>query len=58
LNGLLDNLQAMGLIPEDQMMGARMMLGMFSTVVGDDELTTKIEVKNGGSVFINSQQIR
>jgi hypothetical protein len=58
VNGLLDKLQAMGLVPEDQMMGARMMLGMFATVVGDDELTSKLEVNEAGGVLVNGQQIR
>jgi hypothetical protein len=34
----------MGLIPEDQAMMPRMMLGMFATPVGDDMLTSTIEV--------------
>lgn len=58
LNGLLDKLGTMGLIPEDQLMGGRMMMGMFANVVGDDHLTSKVEVTEEGSVFINGMQIK
>jgi hypothetical protein len=44
INGLVDKLIQMGLIPEDQAMMPRMMLGMFATPVGDDMLTSTIEV--------------
>lgn len=58
-NGLLDKLIEMGLLPQDQAMGARMMLGMFARPGdGVDTLTSKIEVKGDGSVFANGQQLR
>lgn len=60
LNALLDNLVKLGLIPQDQVMGARMMIAMFAEPVeGDpDNLHTKLEFKEGGSVFANGQQIK
>jgi hypothetical protein len=47
-NGLLDKLTAMGLVPEDQVMGVRMMMGMFAVPAtdGSDGLTTTIEFKD------------
>jgi hypothetical protein len=58
-NGLIDKLIQMGLLPEDQAMGARMMLGMFARPGdGVDTLTSKIEVKGDGSVFANGQQFQ
>jgi hypothetical protein len=57
-NGLMDKLVAMGLLPEEQIMGARMMLGMFATVVGDDQLTSKLEVNAAGEVYANGQRIK
>jgi Uncharacterized protein conserved in bacteria (DUF2125) len=55
---LIDNLIAMGILPEDQAMGARMMLGMFAKPgAGPDELTSLIEFKNGG-LFANGQQLQ
>jgi hypothetical protein len=39
------------------MMG-RMMMGMFATPVGDDELTSTLEVTGSGSVIANGQKIR
>ena len=58
-NGLLDTLVAMGLLPEDQAMGARMMMGMFAVPgEGEDTLTSKIEVSGDGQVKANGQRIR
>lgn len=59
LNGLLDKLMAMGLVPEDQMMGARMMLGMFAKVVeGEpDTMTSNIEFKDK-HFFVNGMQLQ
>lgn len=58
-NGLLDKLVQMGLIPEEQAMGARMMTGMFANAgEGEDELVSKIEVKEDGSVHANGQRLK
>ena len=58
-NGLLDKLVAMGLVPDDQAMGARMMMGLFA-VPGDapDTLNSRIEVNPEGHVLANGQRIR
>jgi hypothetical protein len=58
-NGLLDKLAAMGLVPEDQLMGARMMMGMFATMAtdGSDSMTSTVEFKNKG-LFVNGQQLQ
>ena len=60
VNGLVDKLAGMGLIPEDQLMGVRMMLAMFAKPVaeGEDKLTTDLEFKEGGAIFANGQQIQ
>jgi hypothetical protein len=40
-------------------MGARMMMGMFMAPgAGPDELTSKIEAKEGFAIFVNGQQIQ
>ncbi len=58
VNKLIDNLIAMGLLPDDQAMGARMMLGMFTRPgAGPDEVTSVIEFKDGG-LFANGQQLQ
>ncbi len=58
-NGLMDKLVAMGLVPEDQVMGARMMLSMFAVPGdGDDVLTSKIEVKKDGQILANGQRLQ
>ena len=58
-NALLDRLVAIGLLPEDQAMGARMMLGLFARPGdGEDTLVSTIEVKEDGAVIANGQRIR
>ena len=58
-NGLIDKLVAMGLLPEDQAMGARMMMGLFTIPSGTpDTLTSKIEVNDQGHVLANGQRLR
>jgi len=57
-NGLMDKLVAMGLLPEDQVMGARMMMSMFAVPAGDDVLTSKIEMKQDGQILANGQRIQ
>lgn len=58
INALLDTLVAMGLFPEEQAMGTRMMMGAFTRPGdGGDHLTSEIKVENG-SVFANGQQLR
>ena len=58
-NGLLDTLVGMGLIPDEQAMGARMMMGLFARPgEGADTLVSTIEVQEDGSVLANGQRIR
>ena len=57
-NGLLDKLIAMGLIPEDQAMGFRMMTAMFAKPGdGPDTLTSTLEFKDK-HFFANGQQLQ
>ena len=58
-NGLIDNLIALGLLPAEDAMGMRMMLGMF-TVLGDgpDTATSKIEINAEGHILANGQRIQ
>jgi hypothetical protein len=58
-NGVLDKLTAMGLVPEDQLMGVRMMMGMFATAAtdGSDTMTSVVEFKDKG-LFVNGQQLQ
>ena len=57
-NQLMDTLAAMGLIPEEELMMPRMMLGMFATPVGDDQLETVLEVNEQGHVLANGQRLQ
>ncbi len=57
-NKLMDNLVAMGLVPEDQMMGMRMMMGMFAVPAGEDALTSRIEFRDDGGIYANGQRIQ
>lgn len=58
-NGLIDKLVQMGLLPEEQAMGARMMMGMFARPgAGEDTLTSALEVNEQGHVLANGQRIK
>ncbi|MGZ2255856.1 DUF2125 domain-containing protein [Roseobacter sp. A03A-229] len=58
-NALIDKLVGIGLLPEDQAMGARMMMGLLA-VPGDepDTLNSKIEINDQGHVLANGQRIQ
>ncbi|MDO6591987.1 MULTISPECIES: DUF2125 domain-containing protein [Rhodobacterales] len=58
LNQLIDNLIAMGLVPEEQVMGPRMMIGMFAQTTGEDQLETSLEVNGEGHVLVNGQRVK
>ncbi|MFD2813776.1 DUF2125 domain-containing protein [Paracoccus aerius] len=60
VNGLMDKVVAMGLVPEEQMMGMRMMLAMFAKPAegNPDQLTSEIEFREGGQIFANGQQVK
>ena len=57
-NALIEKLIGMGLLSEDDAMGARMMMGMFAVPAGDDTLTSKIEVNDEGHVLANGQRLK
>lgn len=58
-NGLMDNLVAMGLVPQDQVMGLRMMLALFARPgEGPDTLTSTIEMTQDGQILANGQRIQ
>jgi len=57
-NALIDNLTEMGLIAGQDAMVPRMMLGMFTTPVGEDMLSATIEVNAEGHLLANGQRLR
>lgn len=58
-NTLLDKLVAMGLVPEEQAMGVRMMTGIFTRPGdGDDTLVSDIVVTKDGQVSANGQRLK
>jgi hypothetical protein len=59
IDALLDTLSEMGLVPPDQLMPARMMLGLFARSDGSGGYTSEIEVDGDtGSVTANGQRLR
>ncbi|WP_155326429.1 hypothetical protein [Alkalilacustris brevis] len=58
-NTLLDSLVSIGAVADDEAMGARMMLALF-TRPGDapDELLSTIEVREDGAVLANGQRLQ
>lgn len=57
-NALLETLVQMGLVPQQQAMGAQMMLGMFAREVDDDQFESLIEVSPEGGITANGQRIQ
>lgn len=59
INGLMDKLTAMGLLPADQVSGARMMMGMFAKPVEgkEDTIASELEFKDKG-FFANGMQLQ
>lgn len=59
-NRVFDGLVAMGMMTEEDLSGARMMLMMFGNPVegAEDTLTSKVEAKADGSIFVNGQQMQ
>ncbi len=58
-NALIDRLIAMGLMSNDDAMGARMMMAMFAKPGdGADVVTSQIEVRKTGEVLANGQRLR
>ncbi|MEC7258868.1 MAG: DUF2125 domain-containing protein [Pseudomonadota bacterium] len=60
-NGLMDKLVEMGLLPEQQAMSARMMIGMFAKPdpdAGEDALKSTLEITPSGEVLANGMRIR
>lgn len=57
-NALMDRLTAMGLFAEADLMMPRMMLGMFATPVGDDQVESLIEVNSEGHLLANGQRLQ
>lgn len=58
-NRLMDHLIKLGLLPENQALGARMGLGLL-TVAGDgeDTLISHIEVKDDGKILANGKRLK
>ncbi len=56
-NQLMDTLVSMGLIAEEELMAPRMMMGIFATATGNDQLSSNVEIRADGSVFVNGQQV-
>lgn len=58
VNGLIDTLVRMGLVPEQEVMGAQMMMGVFTRPVGEDMLETTIEINSEGQILANGQRLQ
>lgn len=58
-NALLDKLVAMGMLPEEQVMGVRMMMGMFAVPgEGEDTLKSDIVFNEEGQILANGQRLK
>jgi hypothetical protein len=58
-NGLIDKLIAAGFLPQQDATGARMALALFMEPgEGEDVLTSKIEARADGSIYVNGQKMQ
>ena len=57
-NTLLDTLVTAGFLPESQAGMTRMMMGMFTRVTGEDQVTSEVEVSEDGQVRVNGERVR
>lgn len=60
VNGLIDRLVQLGVIPQDEVAGYRMMLALFARPApeGGDALVGQFEFREGGQIFANGQQVQ
>ena len=58
LNTVFDQLIEAGLLQPDQLMPIRMGMGMGFVATGEDELTSDVEVRSNGGVYVNGQRMR
>ena len=59
IDGLLDTLTDMGLVPSDQLMPARMVLGLFARSDGEGGYTSEVVVDGAtGEITVNDQRLR
>jgi hypothetical protein len=58
-NGLINNLIAIGVLTQEDATGARMAMAMFMEPgTGDDVLTSKIEARPDGGIYVNGQRMQ
>jgi hypothetical protein len=58
-NTLLGKLESMGLVSQEDVMGARMMMGLFARPgEGEDSLETQLDINAEGHVLANGQRVR
>ena len=58
-NTLMDKLMEMGLMSDNDAMGARMMMGMLAVPgEGEDTLNSKIEITEDGKILANGQRLK
>ena len=57
-NDLLQKMSTAGFIGSDEVMGARMLMGMFTVPVGMDELESELWIDSTGGIYANGQRIQ
>ena len=58
LNSLLQKMSVLGFLGSEEVMGVRMLMGMFTVPVGMDELKAELWIDPTGAIFANGQRIR
>jgi len=53
VNGLVDKLTSLGLLTPDMVLPVRALMGVYTTPVGDDQMTSSVEMTADGQVLAN-----
>lgn len=53
VNGLIDKLTGLGLLTPDMVLPVRAMMGVYTTPVGDDQMTSSVEMTPDGQILAN-----
>ena len=53
VNGLIDKLTNLGLLTPDRILPVRALMGLYTTPVGDDQMTSSIEMTADGQILAN-----
>lgn len=58
INALLGDIKTSGMVAEQELQMVQMMLGIFTTAIGDDQLTSQVEFTRDGGALVNGNPVK